>query len=47
MVGNEFKWNQMNSNEFKWYLKKSARITENCEFIGTFWEKCEQDSMNH
>ena len=37
----------MKSNEIKWIQMKSERITEECEFIGTFWEKCEQDSMNH
>ena len=30
----------MNSQELKWSLMKFAKISEKCEFIGTFWEKC-------
>ena len=44
MISKGFTWNQMNSNEiideFTRIQMKSAKITEKCEFIGTFWEKC-------
>ena len=30
----------MNSQEHKWIQMKYARISEKCESIGTFWEKC-------
>ena len=44
MISKGFTWNQMNSNEiideFTRIQMKSAKITEKCEFIGTYWEKC-------
>ena len=30
----------MNSQEHKWIQMKYERISEKCESIGTFWEKC-------